>query len=185
MADAQADPSVGTTMSNPNRLNLHQITRYSNGNVVDPLTYSAVRKSAYNIARSILWPLNSKVQPELAHKTGKNGPGTKSFYRSYFWDKWMEAITRLEEMQPLLALCEGHYKADAFLQSVLDGLRLQTKNDSHNIDDGIADDMDDDNETSQVQQGKRPGSPSVSRSPKRNRVSSTPAAVDLSFSRMY
>lgn len=184
LADALAEPTVGATISNPNRLNLNQIIRYHNGDVIDPTTYASVRSSAYNIAKLILWPLNSKVQPEQVRKSGKKSPGTKSFYRAYFYQKWMEAIVRLEEMQPLLGLCDGHYKAEAALQSTLDGLRVQFK--IRNVGD-TADDDDDNSDNSHIQQGKRPGSPStVSRSPKCNRVSSVDPQATFSLnSRTY
>jgi hypothetical protein len=172
ISDALVDPTVSTTSSNPNRPNLNQIVRHRNGDVVDAVTYGLVCSSAYNVVKTMLWPLNS-MQPDCQGTTGKNSPGMKSFYKTYFPQQWEGALQWLEKMQPLLTLCIGHYKAEAALQNILDTLRLQGRHGK----DGIVDDEVPESP------GKRPcRSPSTSRSPKRNRTGSSAsreATVDL------
>ncbi|KAM6488987.1 hypothetical protein JOM56_014836 [Amanita muscaria] len=105
-----------------------------------------------------------------------------SAHNSYFKDQWMAALEHLEELQPLLALCAEHWKAEAVLQSVLTSLHPKKGNNSPLVDDL--------NESSEEEAGngqleaKRPClSPSVSRSPKRSRGMSVtrPAAGSTSM----
>ncbi|KAM6490803.1 hypothetical protein JOM56_013766 [Amanita muscaria] len=177
-ADAKKDRTVGTTLTNPNRPSLGQIVRHPDGSVIDESTYAMVHSSARNVAMTLLLPLVNKWQ-ELKGKTGKNSPGTKSFFRTFFHNEWIDAILQLEELQPLLTYCAGHWKAEAVLQNMLDSLRTKEGNDHvDDIDD--ADDMyNADVEQGGQNQSKRPYMPSMDsthRSPKRNK---TTAAVDL------
>ncbi|KAM6497738.1 hypothetical protein JOM56_005686 [Amanita muscaria] len=131
---------------------------------------------------TLLLPLVNKWQ-ELKGKTGKNSPGTKSFFRTFFHNEWIDAILQLEELQPLLTYCAGHWKAEAVLQNMLDSLCTKEGNDRvDDIDD--ADDMyNADVEQGGQNQSKRPYMPSMDsthRSPKRNK---TTAAVDLTSSK--
>ncbi|KIL64668.1 hypothetical protein M378DRAFT_11249 [Amanita muscaria Koide BX008] len=181
-ADAKKDRTVGTTLTNPNRLSLGQIIRHPDGSVIDESTYAMVRSSARNVAMTLLLPLVNKRQ-ELKGKTGKNSPGTKSFFRTFFHNEWIDAILQLEELQPLLTYCAGHWKAEAVLQNMLDSLRTKEGNDRvDDIDD--ADDMyNADVEQGGQNQSKRPYMPSMDsthRSPKCNK---TMAAVDLTSSK--
>ncbi|KAM6493574.1 hypothetical protein JOM56_011708 [Amanita muscaria] len=166
-ADAKKDAAVGITLTNPNRPNLKQIIRTPGGSVADDSIYLTLRSSAHNVAATLLSPLDTK-RPELKGTMGRKSPGTKSFYKSYFKDQWMAALEHLEELQPLLALCAEHWKAEAVLQSVLTSLHPKKGNNSPLVDDL--------NESSEEEAGngqleaKRPClSPSVSRSPKRSR----------------
>ncbi|KAM6501552.1 hypothetical protein JOM56_001529 [Amanita muscaria] len=115
-ADAKKDAAVGITLTNPNRPNLKQIIRTPGGSVVDDSIYLTLRSSAHNVAATLLSPLDTK-RPELKGTMGRKLPGTKSFYKSYFKDQWMAALEHLEELQPLLALCAEHWKAEAVLQN--------------------------------------------------------------------
>jgi hypothetical protein len=41
------------------------------------------------------------------------------YYRTYYPREWMAAILKLEQEQPLLALCADHWKAEHVLGAIL------------------------------------------------------------------
>ncbi|KAM6489707.1 hypothetical protein JOM56_014730 [Amanita muscaria] len=177
-ADAKKDLAVGITLTNPNRPNLKQIIRTTDGSVVDDSIYSTVRSSAHNVAATLLAPLDSK-RPELKGAIGRKSPGTKSFYKNYFKDQWMAALEHLEGLQPLLGLCAEHWKAEAVLQSVLTSLHPKKGNNSLPVDEPNGS-SEEEAGNGQLEGKRSCVSPSVSRSPKHNqRMSVTrPAAAD-------
>jgi hypothetical protein len=52
------------------------------------------------------------------------------YYRTYYPREWMAAILKLEQEQPLLALCADHWKAEHVLGAIL----LEDEGDNENTD---------------------------------------------------
>ena len=57
--------------------------------------------------------------PPTRDRYAKNQKKTKVYFRTYFRKEWDAAVAKMESLQPLLALCASHWKAEHVLGNTL------------------------------------------------------------------
>jgi hypothetical protein len=57
--------------------------------------------------------------PPSHDRRAKDRTKSKLYYRTYFQKEWDAAIAKIESLQPLLALCSSHWKAEHVLGNTL------------------------------------------------------------------
>lgn len=90
---------------------MHMAVRNHDGTLISDGVWDAIKVSSRSITESLL-AIDMK-----GRGTGRSM--TKQFFKSYFNAEWTEAITQLEQMQPLLRFCAAHWKADHVLGNTL------------------------------------------------------------------
>jgi len=66
---------------------------------------------------------------------------TKTFFTKYYLKHWTDTVLKLEEQEPLLALCAAHWKAKHILNTILTGSSKSNQKASARRED--ASDLDD------------------------------------------
>ena len=92
--------------------------RHSDGTMVTAGEWNNIKTSARMIRhelRRLPLPNDSRLKAKSKDTIKKS----KTYYRTYHPTAWMDAIHKLEKMQPLLALCAPHWKADHVLGNSL------------------------------------------------------------------
>ncbi|KAH9037137.1 hypothetical protein EDB85DRAFT_2142721 [Lactarius pseudohatsudake] len=109
--DCKTDPDVGGSASNSSRPPMHHAVRHENGKMISDPEWQSIRQAAFTVARSHLDPLrrDPRAIPEKMHK--------KTFMKGAFLNEWLDAVTALEHLCPLLSLCAGNWKGDMVLVS--------------------------------------------------------------------
>lgn len=79
--------------------------RNADGTMIGRGTYTSMKGSAQAIARNLL------ELPAPLTSDGNRRSKTKNYFTSFHSQEWNDAIAQLEEKEPLLALCAGHWKA--------------------------------------------------------------------------
>ena len=120
--DAKSDSSVIPGSSNPSRPSMQRAIRNANGSEVTRVHYDAIHTSCRHIVSTILLPLTANASTR-SKKSGRGSPGTKTFYVTHHCTEWTRAILELEKLQPVLAFCAEHWKAEYILQSVLTNMK--------------------------------------------------------------
>lgn len=102
-------------MGNESRPSMHTAIRHDDGALISDGVYDAIKRSSRTVAHSL-------VELELK---GRNAgrPKTKQLYKQFFHEEWSAAITRLEELQPLLQLCAAHWKSEHVLGASLTAMQ--------------------------------------------------------------
>jgi hypothetical protein len=93
---------------------MDRVIRHEDGRMISSMEYSAIKTSA----RMIRYELRRLPVPHERRLKGIQRR-TKTYYRSFHPNEWKEAIRKLEELQPLLALCTSNWKADHVLGNAL------------------------------------------------------------------
>ena len=92
---------------------MEQAVRHSDGTMITSGEWTAIKATARMIKADLL------ALPPPRDKRAKDRPKTKTYYRSFFSKDWDTALERMEQHQPLLALCAAHWKADHILGNTL------------------------------------------------------------------
>jgi hypothetical protein len=92
---------------------MEQAVRHSDGTMITSGEWTAIKATARMIKADLL------ALPPPRDKRAKDRPKTKTYYRSFFSKDWDAALERMEQHQPLLALCAAHWKADHILGNTL------------------------------------------------------------------
>ncbi|KAJ3486923.1 hypothetical protein NLJ89_g11764 [Agrocybe chaxingu] len=82
--------------------------------------FQAIKTSTRRIANAHLLSLGLPADPAAAARSK-----TKTYFQKYYPQQWAEALTGLEEREPVVGLCAANWKADHLLgnclQAVADG----------------------------------------------------------------
>jgi hypothetical protein len=92
---------------------MEQAIRHPDGTMITPGEWTAIKATARMIRADLL------ALPPPRDKRAKDRPKTKTYYRSFFSKDWDAALEKMEQHQPLLALCAAHWKADHVLGNTL------------------------------------------------------------------
>jgi hypothetical protein len=109
---------------------MERAVRHPDGTFITASEWDAIKASARLVKADLL------SLPPPRHWCAKERSKTKTFFRTYFRTEWEAALARLESLQPLLALCASHWKADHVLGNTL---RVKVVNAS---EDDASDDSD-------------------------------------------
>ncbi|KAH9159179.1 hypothetical protein EDB89DRAFT_2084467 [Lactarius sanguifluus] len=111
--DCKTDPHVGGSVSNSSQPPMHHTVQYENGKMISEPEWKLIHQSAFTVTRSNLVPLwhDPCAIAEKMHK--------KTFLKGNFLNKWLDAVTALKHLCPLLSLCTRNWKGDMVLGSVL------------------------------------------------------------------
>ena len=92
---------------------MEQAIRHPDGTMITSGEWTAIKATARMIRADLL------ALPPPRDKRAKDRPKTKTYYRSFFLKDWDTALEKMEQHQPLLALCAAHWKADHVLGNTL------------------------------------------------------------------
>jgi hypothetical protein len=113
--------------------------RHADGTAISRGEWTSIKASARLILLDLLRlpppqdPCNRSIKKDL--------PKTKTYFRNFFPIEWQKALVDLETLQPLIALCAPHWKAEHVLGNMLQNrLRKRKANDDGNSNDGEFDD---------------------------------------------
>lgn len=109
--DCKHDPDVKISPGNESRPSMQSALRNADGTLISDGVWDAIRLSSRQIAQSLL-NIDTSAQNEARSRT-------KQFFKSFFSAEWVQAITQLEQLQPLLRFCAAHWKADHVLGATL------------------------------------------------------------------
>jgi len=157
--DCKRDPDIKTSASNKSRPPLEPSIRHADGTMISFGEWSAIKATARLVRNDLL-----SLPPPKDHRA-KDRRKTKTFFRTYFPREWQDALEKMETLQPLLALCAAHWKADHVLGNAL--LTSVSNEDSDGEDNNREDKKID--SSSQVAGGstKRPITPASPRKSKK------------------
>lgn len=96
--------------------------RRDDGSVITSAEYSTLQGVVRRIIAVNLTPLSIPKDPAAA-----STQRTRRWYRKWYPQNYQELLTRLEEAEPLLALCAGSWKADQLVGRHLYWLAEQEK----------------------------------------------------------
>jgi len=123
-----------STMSRPR---MNRAIRHPEGLMISKGEWVAI------LATADLVKIDLLTLPRPLHRSAKDRKKTRTYFRSYFPEEWQAAVDKMERLQPILALCAAHWKAEHVLGDVL--LRANNnkteegsnniRNDSGNIQD--------------------------------------------------
>ncbi|KAI0044239.1 hypothetical protein FA95DRAFT_1625999 [Auriscalpium vulgare] len=168
LADCEDQPDSGWTAANSARPPMRHCIRQADGRLINDVTYRQIRTSARIVKADLTaLPIAAGYHGKLRHK---------AYYRTHHAKKWNDAIARLEVMQPLLALCGNHWKAEQVLGNSLRGTDKKKKKTVSETDD----EDDDDEGDSATQGGAGAGVEIQDQSKKRRKdENSTPLRPDV------
>jgi len=132
--DCKYDPDVNVSTTNPSRPSMEKAIRHADGTMITGSEWSAI-KATGRVVKSELMAL-PPPNDRKARKMNK----TKVYFRTYHPGRWNAALDKMEQQQPLLALCASHWKADLVLGTLLQYKPLTNADNSD--DDGDEDDDD-------------------------------------------
>jgi hypothetical protein len=95
---------------------MEKCIRYADGRQVTTSDYTAIKKHARHLIRTLLNPKNLRTPSDPKAKTMAK---SKLYYKEFHYDVYSKAIAKLEENFPILALCSGSWKADHVLTASL------------------------------------------------------------------
>ncbi|KAF9522526.1 hypothetical protein CPB83DRAFT_840408 [Crepidotus variabilis] len=112
-ADAQACPGI-VTDTNKCRPKMAQCIRRQNGEIVTANEYSAIQACGKRLVATFLDPLGLP-----ANRAQYGVKKTRTYYAQNFRDIWRTVLEKIEEEEPLVALCANKWKAEYLLASLL------------------------------------------------------------------
>jgi hypothetical protein len=111
------DPNaIPSKEKNPSRPAMDRAIRNEDGTEIEKAEWKNILETARIVVNKALLPL--PIPSSLPPSTTR----TRSLYRDHYLHKWEEAIEELEQLQPLLALCANHWKADHTLRCVFNNM---------------------------------------------------------------
>ncbi|EDR04792.1 uncharacterized protein LACBIDRAFT_330281 [Laccaria bicolor S238N-H82] len=136
LEDCQKDLHNVVTKSNKSRPAMEKAIQHEDSTLINGGEWHAIKANARAIASCDLLPLPIPCDtPSLVKKK------TKTFFTKYHLKQWTNTVHKLEEQEPLLALCAAHWKAEHVLNTILTGITESNQNTSTRRDD--ASDLDD------------------------------------------
>lgn len=111
LEDCKRDHDVKISPGNESRPPMQSAIRNADGTLISDGVWDAIKLSSRHVAHSLL-------SIDLKGRNA-NRSKTKQLFKSFFNAEWNEALTQLEQMQPLLRLCAAHWKADHVLGNTL------------------------------------------------------------------
>lgn len=112
--DCKDDDDVKISPGNESRPSMQFAIRKTDGTLISDGVWGAIKLSSRQVAQSLL-SLKFK-------KTDETRTKTKQYFKSFHSAEWTEAITQLEQLQPLLQYCAGHWKAEHVLGATLSSI---------------------------------------------------------------
>jgi hypothetical protein len=95
---------------------MEKAVRHEDGTLINVGEWRAIKANARAIASHDLLPLPLPCDTPFSTKKK-----TKTFFTKYYLKHWTDAVLKLEEQEPLLALCAAHWKAEHILNIILTG----------------------------------------------------------------
>jgi len=111
--DCRTDPDVQLSESNKSRPPMEKAIRYPDGRMISGVEWNGIKAAARAIKNELL------KLPAHKDRHGKSLRRTKIYFRTQYPTQYEAALEKLEEQQPLLALCAAHWKADHVIGSSL------------------------------------------------------------------
>lgn len=96
-----------TSESNKSRPKMESCIRRSDGSTITSAEYNAVQSIVRRFVSINLTPLATPKDPAAA-----STQRTRRWYRKWYPQNYQDLLARLEDAEPLLALCGGSWKAD-------------------------------------------------------------------------
>jgi hypothetical protein len=90
---------------------MEQCIRHPDGTLLTSGEWASIRATGRLVKAELL---NLKPDPR-----NKKRAKTKSYFRTFHPIEWANALNKMEQQQPLLALCSGQWKADHVLGNTL------------------------------------------------------------------
>lgn len=111
-----------TSESNKSRPKMELCIRQNDGSMITGAEYSALQALVRRFVAMNLTPLSTPKDPAAA-----SIQRTRRWYRKWYPQNYQDVLWRLEEAEPLLALCSGSWKADQLVGRHLYWLAEQAK----------------------------------------------------------
>jgi hypothetical protein len=111
--DCKTDPDVKMSSTNSSRPPMERAIRHDDGTMVTASEWAAIKASARMVKADLL------SLPPSRDRRAKDRAKSKVYFRTYFRKEWDAAVARMESLQPLLALCASHWKAEHVLGNTL------------------------------------------------------------------
>lgn len=122
------------TESNQSRPAMDRCIRHTNGQEISAAEYRSIKTSVRMLVNIHLATLALPSDP-----AAKNQPKTKSYYKKYYPQNWRDVLAKVEEQEPLVALCAAHWKADHIvgncLRAIADAEKLARRKGGFSDDD--------------------------------------------------
>ena len=108
---------------------MEQCIQHSDGTMITSSEWSAIKATGRLIKAELLAlkPTSSRDRRVMSKRK------TKSYFCSFYPNEWHAALLKMEQQQPLLALCASHWKADHVLRNSL-LVKTTTDNDLSDTD---------------------------------------------------
>jgi hypothetical protein len=111
--DCKADPDVNVSATNTSRPPLERAIRHGDGTMITASEWAAIKATARMVKLDLL------SLPPSRDRRARDRTKSKVYFRTHFRKEWDAAVARMESLQPLLALCSSHWKAEHALGNTL------------------------------------------------------------------
>lgn len=109
--DCKNNSSVKVSAGNGSRPSMASVIRHADGSAIYKGEYQMIKASTQVVAAELL-----RLPIPTQHATTRR---TISYFSKYHFQELENALVKLEQLQPLLALCAGHWKASHMLANSL------------------------------------------------------------------
>jgi len=130
LEDCQKDSHNIVTESNKSRPAMEKAVQHEDGMLINAGEWHAIKVNVRVIASRDLLPLPIPCNTPISMKKK-----TKTYFTRYYLKQWNDAVLKLEEQEPLLALCAAHWKAEHVLNTILTGTSESNQKASMRRDD--------------------------------------------------
>ena len=113
LEDCKDNPDVKISHGNISRPPMEQAVHHLDGTMIMSGEWIAIKVTARMIKANLL------ALPPPRDKQARDRLKTKTYYQSFFSKDWDAVLVKMEQHQPLLALCAAHWKADHILSNTL------------------------------------------------------------------
>jgi hypothetical protein len=143
--DCRVDPDVKMSSSNSSRPPMERAIRHSDGTMILASEWAAIKATARMVKAELI------SLPPSRDRRARDRTKSKVYFQTYFRKEWDAAVAKMESLQPLLALCASHWKAEHVL-----GNTLLVKAAADSEDDDSNSSVDQDNKSPRSENRKRP-----------------------------
>lgn len=109
--DCKTDPSISLSTGNASRPPMGSVIRHQDGSRITKGEYQIIKTSAQHVAAELL-----QLPVPSQHSTTRR---TITYFKDHHPEELAKAIAKLEDAQPLLALCATHWKASHMVANSL------------------------------------------------------------------
>ena len=99
--------------TNTSRPPMERAIRHGDGTMITASEWAAIKATARMVKSDLL------SLPPSRDRRAKERTKSKGYFRTYFRKEWDAAVAKMESVQPLLALCASHWKAEHVLGNTL------------------------------------------------------------------